>query len=123
MKKNGFTLIELSAVVAILAILSLIIIPKAKNIIDSNKNKTCDSIRLSALDAAKSYSYIHMTAVDSAITSTGYFDVTILTLQQEGLLKTDIENPKTGQLIPTSNVVRITKINDNYSYDYRGADC
>ena len=39
MKKNGFTLIEVTAVVLILAILTVIVVPKVNSTIKKNREK------------------------------------------------------------------------------------
>ena len=121
--KKGFTLIEVTAVIAILGILAIIVIPKVGTIISNNKKRVCESIRVTTEDAAKSYSYIHINEIDAAINDSGYYEVTLLELQKEGLLPTNIENPETGENVSSSNVVKITYENNAYVYTYMGDEC
>ena len=44
MNKKGFTLIEVIMVIAIIAILSLILIPNVMVLIDKNKKRTCEKM-------------------------------------------------------------------------------
>lgn len=121
--KKGFTLIEVTVVILLLGILSVFIIPKLGITIGNNKAKACASIVTSAEEAAKSYTYLHIETVDDAITSTGYFDITIGELQTEGLLDMNIENPYEDGYISTSNNVRVTKEGNKYIYTYMGGEC
>ena len=74
-------------------------------------------------DAANTYTYKNTTLVDNGISSNGYYDISILELQTEGLVKNKLENPLNGDVFDTSNVVRITMENNNYIYTYLGDDC
>ena len=121
--KKGFTLIEVTAVIAILGILAIFVVPKVSTVISNSKKKVCESIRITAEDAAKSYNYLHSNEVETAINNSGYYEVTLLQLQREGLLETDIENPETGEIVSTSNVVKITLENNIYVYTYMGDEC
>lgn len=123
MDNKGFTLIEITAVVLLLGILTLFIVPKVNTIIDNNKREVCDSIVINAEEAAKMYTYKYTGKVNNEITSNGSFDVTLLTLQKEGLLDTKIENPYTKELIPNTNVVKITKNENIYVFTYMGDEC
>ena len=124
--KKGFTLIEVTAVVLILAVLAIFIVPKVGSIISNNKDKACASIKKSAEDAAKNYTYLHIEEVDLGITQLGYYNVSVGKLQNEGLLKKNIENPYDGSIIPSTNNVKIEKDKDNenvYIYTYMGGEC
>ncbi len=120
MKKNGFTLIEIIATVLIITLIGLLVVPQVRTIINDSKDRAYNSVVSTIEDAAKTYVYLNTSSVDTSITSNGYATVTILTLQQEGLLKVDIENPLTGENIASTDVVRITKSDNAYSYEYIG---
>ena len=123
MKKNGFTLVEITVVVLLLALLTIFIVPRVSTIISNNKDKVCDSIIISIEEAAKNYTYLNTGVVDNAIVNDTYFEITLLDLQKEGLLKKELENPHTNQMIPNTNKVKITKIGNVYSYTYLGDEC
>lgn len=121
--KNGFTLIEVTVVVLLLGILTVFIVPRVSTIIGNNKSKVCNSIVISAEDAAKGYTYKYTNIVDATIASNGYFEITLLDLQREGLLDVDLKNPYTDESIPNTNVVKITKTGNIYEYTYMGDEC
>lgn len=123
MNNKGFTLIEITAVVLLLAVLTVFIVPSVNTIIDNNKAKICNSIVVNAEDAAENYTYKYTGIVNNAITNSGSFNVTLLTLQKEGLLDTKLENPYTKELIPNTNTVKITKEGNTYVYTYMGDEC
>lgn len=123
MRKNGFTLIEISVVVFFLSVLTLFIVPRVSSIIDNNKSKVCDSIIVSIEEAAKNYTYLNTSIVDNGISTNTYFDVTLLDLKKEGLLEIDLVNPYNNNEIPDTNKVRITKDRMQYVYTYMGDEC
>ncbi len=123
MKKNGFTLIEITAVALLLGIIAVLIIPKVNNTIKMNKAKVCDSIKNTAEDAAKSYTYLNISEVDNAIATDGYAEITLYKLMQEGLINKKLENPYNNEPISTSNVVKVEKNGNEYIYTYMGVDC
>lgn len=123
MKKNGFTLIEVIVTVLLLSLLTVFIVPRVSTIISNNKDKVCDSIIISIEEAAKNYTYLNTGVVDNAIVNDTYFEITLLDLQKEGLLKKELENPHTNQKIPNTNKVKITKVGNVYSYTYLGDEC
>ena len=123
MNNRGFTLIEITCVILLLGILITFIVPKTTSMIKENKRKTCNSIVTSLEDAANTYTYKNTTLVDNGISSNGYYDISILELQTEGLVKNKLENPLNGDVFDTSNVVRITMENNSYIYTHLGDDC
>lgn len=123
MKKNGFTLIEITAVALLLGIIAVLVIPKVNNTIKNNKEKVCDSIKSNAEDAAKSYTYMNTNEIDNIITTNGFAELTLYKLMQEGLINKNLENPYNNEPISTSNVVKIEKNGNEYTYTYMGVDC
>lgn len=122
MKKNGFTLIELVITVLLIVLVGMLAVPRIRTLISNSKQSGYETIVDTIEDAAQSYTYLNSSTIDALIDSNGYADVTLLTLQQNGLLKTDIINPLTDTEIPTSDMVRITKTGNTYIYNYLGDD-
>jgi len=120
MNKNGFTLVEILVTVVLITLLAVFITPKVRTLINNSKDKAYDGIVSTIEDAAKSYTYLNTNTIDISITANGYAEVTLLTLQQNGLLEGGITNPKTSEDISYSDVVRITKTGNKYNYEYMG---
>lgn len=120
MNKNGFTLVEILVTVVLITLLAVFITPKVRTLINNSKDKAYDGIVSTIEDAAKSYTYLNTNTVDTSITSSGYAEVSLLTLQQDGLLEGGLSNPKTGDDISYTNLVRITKTGNKYNYEYMG---
>ena len=55
MNKKGFTLIELLMVIALIAIISMILIPNVINMISTNKQKSCENLKKNIISATKLY--------------------------------------------------------------------
>lgn len=55
MNKKGFTLIELLMVIAIIAIISMILVPNVIKMISINKQKSCESLKKNIISATKLY--------------------------------------------------------------------
>lgn len=118
--KKGFTLVELIITVSLIVLIGFIAVPGVRNLISDSKQKAYDSMVNTIEDAAKSYTYLNSSDVDVTIAANGYADVTILVLQQNGLLKTELIDPLTNSSVSTSTVVRITKNSNLYSFEYMG---
>lgn len=123
MKKNAFTLIEVMIVVFLLGLVAVFIVPKINSIINENKLKICNDIVKTIEDAAESYTYKNTNIVDEEIDINGKYEITILKLQQSGLLDTNIVEPFHNSEISTSNIVIITKVDNQYIYEYQGSEC
>ncbi len=115
MKKNGFTLVELTAVLIILSILGMIIIPIVENSINSGKNE----LYVAQLDSIKaSLKKYAVSNINSKIKNVG--DNIFLSLYQlkiENYLALDIKDPRTETLLPNDMLLRIHKESKNYTYE------
>lgn len=115
MKKNGFTLVELTAVLIILSVLGMIIIPIVENSINSGKNE----LYVAQLDSIKaSLKKYAVSNINSKIKNVG--DNIFLSLYQlkiENYLALDIKDPRTETLLPNDMLLRIHKGSKNYTYE------
>ena len=110
--KRGFTLIELMAVITILAILSLIIVP----IIDKNIKKSkeqmykiqIENIRLAGMNYYSDN--INLKPKNNETT-----EISLMSLISEDYIG-EVKNPKTNQAYTENIVVRVTNINGKYTY-------
>lgn len=94
MNRKGFTLIELMAVVTILAILSLIVIP----IVDKNLKKSKDEMYKIQIEnirlAAKGFFSDH---TDKKPVNNISCSISLTNLVEYGYISSDIVNPRTGE--------------------------
>lgn len=114
-EKNGFTLVELTAVLIILSVLGMIIIPIVENSINSGKNE----LYVAQLDSIKaSLKKYAVSNINSKIKNVG--DNIFLSLYQlkiENYLALDIKDPRTETLLPNDMLLRIHKESKNYTYE------
>ena len=87
MKKNGFTLVEITVCVVLLVTIFLLVVPKVNTMINNKKKNAYNSLISTVKDAAQAYVYLNVNIVDDAIESQGYYEVSIRTLQENELLE------------------------------------
>lgn len=120
MNNKGLTLVELIAVIVIIAILALIIYPQVTKQLSSMKNDTNIIEESSIKEAAKEYLADH---VGNELTFTNNKEnVTLETLINDGYLEGSIKNSKTGKnmdLINSKVVITRTGSLPNYKYTYQ----
>lgn len=127
MKNNkAFTLVELIAVIAILALILALVVPKVFKTIDESKKRACNIQMEYITDAAATYftkyRYNSITAnssitYDAAAKEQAGVDVTLLQLNSASLLKGTITNPVNDEVLSlTGTVVNIKNNNGVFSY-------
>ena len=95
MKSRGFTLVELLAVITILALLGLLIVPVISNVLSDNKTKLYNVQINNIEEGAKSYVSEHIFSIDIPIgTSKG---ITLGKLKNFGYVADDIIDPLTKE--------------------------
>lgn len=115
MKKNGFTLIELMAVIIILALLSMIVVPIVENSINSGK----DELYISQIDSIKvSLKKYSVDKINSNIRNVGDdIYVSLYQLKTAGYVNLDIADPRSEKLIPNDMILHIEKREKSYIYE------
>lgn len=108
MNKKGFTLAELLGVIIIIALLSLIIIPRIIGTFVEISEQIDDSTQLVIVEAAKDYYSENQNYIAKM-----NFCITVLELQNQGLLSYDIKDSN-GEPVPTTTIVKIYKNGANY---------
>ncbi len=119
--KKGFTLVELLAVIVILALLAVIAVPSAFGISESIKEKMyCEKISM-ILSSAKTWGNEH----SSRLKSNCYLETSIKALIDEGVIKKEndnapyITNPVTGESMDEKKVFLYLKNKRAYAfYDF-----
>lgn len=111
MRKNGFTLVELLAVLVILAIIFVISVPLMTEILDQSKNtlykKQIDTI----LDSAYDYSLKNINYLPE---NNNISYVTLGELKYEGIVDYDLTNPETNERFEDELVISINKVGTGY---------
>ncbi len=107
MNKKGFTLIEVIMVIAIIAILSLILIPNVMILIDKNKKRTCEKMIDNIESAAKMYvnQNKYELGFDCSGTPKG---IKLKTLVDAGYLGGELVNPINKEKISLESEVSVT---------------
>ena len=102
MKKNGFTLIELLATLALLAILSMVIVPSVIGVINKNKDNNLKMLCNSIEEAARLY------VSDNRYTMGNVSSIKIKELMENNYLAKSFGNPYDSNDIYTCDNNKIT---------------
>ena len=105
-KKNGFTLVELVAILAVLGVIAILVLPGVKSNINNKKEKQYNNIVNVIENAAKSYYYQ---------TSSGT-KITLEELANNKYIDPDITNPKTNEKM--TGCVIVSKDNGYNTFKY-----
>lgn len=120
MKKDGFTLVELLAVIVIMGIIAVIIFPSVASYIEKSRNKSYN-IQVDLLEkAAKKWVTDHS---EELLKKDPYhlnnINLTITTLKQEKYLENNyITNPKTRKIMNGCVVATYNGNNNQYEFKY-----
>ena len=120
--KKGFTLVELLAVITLLAAIGLIAIPVVNKSINDSKEKAYNAQVKEIENAARNWISENLDTLDDEIvcpTPTSKVDfttVTIATLKEKGYIPKKAKNPKTNENLTGS--VRIVYDCEYSSYEY-----
>ena len=108
--KKGFTLIELMAVIVLLAVIAVIAFPIVNNSLNDSKIKTCQNQKKTIIETAKRWVADHSDEIKSEISVTELKDSGYLSKENKIINPTD-NKEMTGN-------VKITYDNDYKQYEY-----
>ena len=108
MNKKGFTLIEVIMVIAIIAILSLILIPNVMVLIDKNKERSCEKMIDNIESAAKMYVNQNKYELGFDCVDNKTKEITLKTLVDTGYLGGELVNPINKEEISLESKVLVT---------------
>lgn len=115
MKRNGFTLVELLAVLVILGLLALLITPMVFDSIN-NFQKDAESKQIMSIEmGATDWVSDHLAMLPSTFGDVMY--ITLGDLKSEGYIEKDLKNPKTNKYFPNDMMIRITRKKNDYKID------
>lgn len=109
MKKNGFTLVELLAVVIILAIISLFVMPKVADLIKSGNSTNTSIIEQKLLTVAKTYTNDYDTRFFNRFVNTGYASI----ITKDELIDAGLVTSDEVALVEDFRGVRVELLDNN----------
>ena len=118
MRKNkGFTLIEIMAVIVILAVIALIVVPLITGSIKDSKQKLYETQLENIKSGAKSY------MINLDLPNTKPITITLDDLQKKGLVDKDIKNPITDKEFNKCMLIQVNKVSETEEiYEYEIMD-
>lgn len=114
MNRKGFTLVEVIAVVAVLAVILLVSFPVYNGIIKRNTSKRYDDF-ITTLCEAGQYYILHNNDTSLLNNTTTRVQIKDLKISNSSLVRSDLINPRTKQAINLNAYLVITK---NYNGTY-----
>lgn len=109
MKKDGFTLVELLAVVIILAIISLFVMPKVADLIKSGNSTSTSIIEQKLLTVARTYTNDYDTRFFNRFVNTGYASI----ITKDELIDAGLVTSDEVALVEDFRGVRVELLDNN----------
>jgi prepilin-type N-terminal cleavage/methylation domain-containing protein len=120
MKRKGFTLVEILAVITIIGILALITIPTIDSIIRSSKKDAYEVQKSAILMGLKNWAASKTLTLPEVNGET--LNTTIGDLKKEGFLEVETRNPMNDLCFSNATVLVVTRNNSNYTYTFADED-
>ena len=114
MNRKGFTLIELIAIIGLMAIIILVSLPVFTNQVEWSRKNNYNNFISDLCLAAESY-INHSDDMDNFKDVGDTITISVEELKDSGYIKSNIKNPKTEQLLTASDILTIT-INEDLTY-------
>lgn len=114
-EKNGFTLLELMAVIVVLALLTLIIYPPIESALIKSRNQSYEAQISEIEEGAKNWAADHVTELPDEDNS---IKVTIKTLEDGGYIAEDLIDPRYNKPLDKNKAVIITNVGNQYQYKF-----
>ena len=115
MKKKGFTLVELLAVIFILSLILVIAVPSVNRYIKQSKEKAYNTQISTIIEAAQAYA----SANSGLLPRKEEFvvKITLGQLKSSGLIKEEVKNPNDDKYFDDALTIKIKKNKENYIYE------
>ena len=115
MKKKGFTLVELLAVIIILSLVLVIAVPSVNKYIKQSKEKAYDAQISTIIEAAQAYASTNPELLPNRENIS--VKVTLGQLKSSGLIKEEVKNPNDDKYFDDALTIEIKKKGETYTYD------
>ena len=116
MNKKAFTMVELLAVITIICLIGLVSIPAVTNLTEQMDEKEYQRYLKDLYLATETY--IGLRSADyKNLEPNQTINITVSELLEEDLIKSDMQNPKTEQIVKRTDVIKVT-IQSDYTYKY-----
>ena len=115
MKKKGFTLVELLAVITILSLVLVIAVPSVNKYIKQSKEKAYDAQISTIIEAAQAYASTNPELLPNRENIS--VKVTLGQLKSSGLIKEEVKNPNDDKYFDDALTIKIKKNKENYIYE------
>ena len=115
MKKKGFTLVELLAVIIILSLVLVIAVPSVNKYIKQSKEKAYNTQISTIIEAVQAYA----SANSGLLPRKEEFvvKITLGQLKSSGLIKKEVKNPNDDKYFDDALTIEIKKKGETYTYD------
>ncbi len=115
MKKKGFTLVELLAVIVILSLILVIAVPSVNKYIKQSKEKAYNTQISTIIEAVQAYA----SANSGLLPRKEEFvvKITLGQLKSSGLIKKEVKNPNDDKYFDDALTIEIKKKGETYTYD------
>ena len=115
MKKKGFTLVELIAVIFMLSLILVIAVPSVNRYIKQSKEKAYNTQISTIIEAAQAYA----SANSGLLPRKEEFvvKITLGQLKSSGLIKEEVKNPNDDKYFDDALTIEIKKKGETYNYD------
>ena len=124
MNKKGYTLIELLAVLSIIAVILLIAVPSVTKQITGIEDNNYKQFKQNIYLAAESYINSKPDEFFNLKEDNGEACIDVEYLVYEGWIKSTTVNPKTNEKVSLNSSIKIVNINGEYRYTYMPrSDC
>ena len=113
--KKGFTLVELLAVIVVLALISLVTMPTIASVLTSGHDKALEVQIDIIIDAAKKWSIANVSKIEED--KDNY--ISLEELIDNGYIEQDeLVNPKTNEVLNGCVKIKFDDLYNRYDYDY-----
>lgn len=116
MKRKGFTLVEILAVITLIGVLALIAIPTVDAIIKSSKERAYADQKKVIISAARDWAAANIMTLPEVDGESTY--ITLGDLKLGGYIEVEVINPINELCISNDTEIVITRKNNNYTYEF-----